>query len=98
ATLLDEIASWTIQVKKGSSGVTGRMNVRYLKPVFINQPFILLMANIIFEKMNRVTVKADLFDHKEVLCTSAEVDYYVFPEDVARKKYNYPGYAKFFGD
>lgn len=96
ATLLDEIASWTIQVRKKTAGVTSKMNVRYFKPVRIDQEFIMLKGKIISEKMRLVTVSAELLDEKGVLCTAGEVVYYVFPLDVAVDKYNYPGYDSFY--
>ena len=35
ATLLDEIASWTIQVKLKTAGVTANIDLRYKKTVFV---------------------------------------------------------------
>ncbi len=36
ATVLDEIASWCVQIKLKTAGVTANMNLRYKKPVLVD--------------------------------------------------------------
>lgn len=95
ATLLDEVASWAVYVIGGTGGVTSRIEVKYLKPVLIDKGSIALTAKIIERKKRIMTMRSGLFDREGVLCTEALVDYFVFPEEVARKKMHYPGRAVF---
>lgn len=95
ATLLDEVASWAVYVIGGTGGVTARIEVKYLKPVLIDKGSIVLTAEIVGRKKRIMTMKACLYDTAQVLCTEAQVDYYIYPEDVARKKMHYPGRAAF---
>ena len=96
ATLLDEIASWTIQVKLKTAGVTANMNLRYKKTVFIDRGKILLKARI--EKvMKRIAyVETQLFNHENVLCCTGTIKYFIYPEEIAREKLYYPEFGKFF--
>ena len=46
ATLLDEIASWAVQIKLRTAGVTANLNLRYKKPVLVDEGQITLRAKI----------------------------------------------------
>ncbi|MBN2601405.1 MAG: PaaI family thioesterase [Candidatus Marinimicrobia bacterium] len=96
ATLLDEVASWTVYTVAGTGGVTSRMEVQYKKPVFIDKGEIRLTAEIIEYKKRIISVQTYLFDGGGLLCTEAIVDYFVYPEEVARAKMHYPGKEAFF--
>jgi hypothetical protein len=41
-------------------------------------------------------VNVELLNHENAVCTRAVVEYYIFPEDVARQRYYYPGHENFF--
>jgi len=96
ATLLDEVASWTIYTVAGTGGVTSRMEVQYKKPAQIDKGEISLTAEIIECKKRIISVQTHLFDGGGLLCTEAIVDYFVYPEEVARAKMHYPGKEAFF--
>ena len=96
ATMLDEIACWTIYVKQETAGVTADMNVKYKKPVFLDKGPITITGKILESNRRLVTVKAELFDADNVLCAEADVRYFVYPEKIAREKYMYPGKEAFY--
>ncbi len=96
ATLLDEVASWAVYTVGGTGGVTSRMEVQYKKPVYIDKGEISLTAEIIEYKKRIISVQTHLFDGGGLLCTEAIVDYFVYPEEVARAKMHYPGKEAFF--
>ncbi len=91
ATLMDEIASWTIYVKASTGGVTRRLETKYRHPVFTDRGSLTLKARVTSSARRIVTVAVQLFDHEGKLCSEGEVDYFTFPEDMARDKLNYPG-------
>jgi uncharacterized protein (TIGR00369 family) len=95
ATLMDEIASWTVYVKAKTAGVTSSLNAEYLKPVFVNRGPILLKGKLIKTDGRIATVNVELFNHENSLCCKAVIEYYIFPEDVARQRYHYPGHENF---
>jgi uncharacterized protein (TIGR00369 family) len=96
ATLLDEIASWVVYAVLETGGVTAQMHVRYHKPVLISKGKIQLRAKLEKQQKRLADIKAELYDANGTLCTEATLQYFVFPENVARKKYGYPGAENFF--
>lgn len=96
ATLMDEIASWTVYIKAKTAGVTSSLKVEYLKPVFINRGAILLKGKLVKTDGRKATVNVELLNHENTICSNAEIEYYIFPEDVARQRYYYPGHENFF--
>lgn len=96
ATLIDEIASWAIFSEEKTAGVTTDLQVKYRKPVYTDQGEIRLRAKVT-EKMKRlVKAKVELFNAGGELATEAEVTYMIYPEEVARKKLNWPGIEAFY--
>jgi uncharacterized protein (TIGR00369 family) len=98
ATLLDELASWTIYVKAGTGGVTSSMKVNYLKPVYVNRGDVLVKARITARDHKTISVHTAIYNADSELCTEAEVIYFVLPEKIARERYLYPGREAFFED
>lgn len=96
ATLLDEVASWAVYAVAGTGGVTAGMQVQYKKPVFIDKGKIQLTAKIVNRKKRIISVETCLYDNEGNLCTEGIVDYFVYPENVARAKMHYPGKEAFF--
>lgn len=96
ATLIDEISSWTVYIKAKTGGVTASLKVEYIKPVFINRGNILLKGKLINIDERIATINVELFNHENILCSKAVVNYYIFPEEIARQRYFYPGHENFF--
>jgi uncharacterized protein (TIGR00369 family) len=96
ATLLDETAAWCICVKAGTSGVTSSMTVRYLKPVHISKGKVTIEASLVSLEEREAVLSGRLFDGEGKLCAEADLDYYIFPESIARQRYHYPGKDAFY--
>jgi len=96
ATLLDEIGAWCINVKSGTSGVTSSLTVNYLKPAYISKGNFTLDAEIVSSDHRITKLHCRLFDGDGTQCAEAQMDYYLYPEHVARKRYHYPGKDAFF--
>ncbi len=98
ATLMDEIGSWYIQVKLKTAGVTSSMNVRYLKPVSMVKGNINLRASMIKMRRNLVDILVELYDSDKQLCAKADITYFTFSQEVAKKELHYPDFEEFFND
>ncbi len=96
ATLLDEVGAWCIYVKAGTSGVTSSMTVRYLKPVYISKGAVSIEATVISREEKSVRLLCRLFDGEGKKCAEADLDYFIYPENVARQRYSYPGREAFY--
>lgn len=95
ATLLDEVAGWVVQVICQTSGVTSEMKVQYHKPVYTHEKNLRIEAEIIGYRNRLVDIEARLFNESGNLCSTAIVTYYLFSEEVAKEKFNYPGADSF---
>ncbi len=96
ATLMDEIASWLVQVKLKTAGVTSKMNIRYKKTVPIDKGNIRLRAVLTGKHHNLAEIHVELFCPNGDVCTEGDFVYFTFPEKVAVEKLHYPGHAAFF--
>ncbi|HNT92290.1 MAG: PaaI family thioesterase [Bacteroidales bacterium] len=95
ATLLDEAAAWCIYVKAGTAGVTSAMSVRYLKPVHISKGKVSVEARLVYQGEKNAMIDARLYDGEGKLCAEADLDYFIYPERIARIRYFYPGREAF---
>ena len=96
ASLLDELGGWIVLIKQKTAGVTSELNVKYLKPVNIAKGKITVTGKIIQTDNREAIINATLQDGENVLCASAEIKYFCFPEKIARTKYHYPGIEAFY--
>ena len=96
ATLMDEIASWLVQVKLKTAGVTSTMNVKYKKSVPTNKGAIRLRAKLTGRRRNLADVHVELFGPDDALCAESDFVYYTYPREVAKKKLHFPDYEEFF--
>jgi uncharacterized protein (TIGR00369 family) len=95
ATIMDEIASWTIYVLLETGGVTSKMEIQYLKPVLISNGILTIMASLIGVERRHANIKVELFDGNGERCSVATVQYFIYPHEIAVKKLNYPGINAF---
>jgi len=95
ATLLDEAGAWCVYVKAGTSGVTASLTVRYLKPVYISKGPVSVEAMLVARGEKNALLSASLFDGEGKLCAEADLDYFIYPEQIARRRFYYPGTEAF---
>ncbi len=96
ATIMDEIASWTVMVKAKTAGVTSDMKIKYHKPLFMNKGEITIRSTIIEKQKRLLTIHTRITDKEGCLCSEGWISYFAFPEEIARRKYYYPGVEKFY--
>jgi uncharacterized protein (TIGR00369 family) len=98
AVLMDEIASWTVYVKARTGGVTSSITVDYNKPVYVNKGPVKLVAQLLKLNGRIATVRVELYNHDNIVASEARVDYYIYPEEVARRRFHFPGHNSFYFD
>jgi len=91
ATLLDEIASWVVQTRCKTVGVTSSMDIKYRCPVLVSEGEITLRAKVKESGTRIATIEAELLGNDGKLCASAVVKYFLFNAEKASKEYFYPG-------
>jgi uncharacterized protein (TIGR00369 family) len=96
ATLMDEVACWYIYAMMDTAGVTGRIDIRYHHPVYISTEEIKIIARLKSQKERLAVIETEIQNSNGKVCSSALVEYVLFPARVARVKYNYPGKQAFW--
>jgi len=96
ATIMDEIASWLVFVKCQTSGVTTELNAKYRGAILTDQGKITVRAKLISQEKKFARIYTEILDHNGKLGSQAEVTYMIFPQEMAKKKFEYPGIEAFF--
>ncbi|MCD7901243.1 MAG: PaaI family thioesterase [Bacteroides sp.] len=89
AVLLDEICAWVILRKLQTTGVTSKMETRYMKSVNTTDDYIELRAKIQEKKRNIILIEAYLYNQQGELCTKALCTYFTFSHEKARNEMNF---------
>lgn len=96
ATLLDEIGGWVVMLKLKTTGVTSDMQVSYVKPVKVQKGEVTVKGKLDSVEGRIAKISASLFDGTGEECAKAKLSYFVFPEKIAKARYQYPGIDAFF--
>lgn len=96
STLLDEISGWLVYVKCGTVGLTAEMKVRFKQPVLIDQGEICLRSRLMEQNKRMAVIHSRLINSTGIICSEAELRFFLLPEAEARQKFNYPGIDAFF--
>lgn len=96
SALLDELGAWCISIKAGTAGVTTEISIRYIAPVYMNKGEISLKARITELKEKNAKVLCQLFNSQSKLCAEAVADFFLYPAEVAKSRFRYPGIEAFY--
>lgn len=96
ATLLDELAGWIVLIKMKTAGVTSAMNIQYLKPLNISKGEITVRGKLISVEKRLAKIECSLFDNEGVEYAKAQLNYFHYPEAIAKAKFHYPGIEAFY--
>lgn len=85
STLIDETAGWVVFRKLQTSGVTTRLDVKYMKPVLTTDPQLTIRGHIIAQRRNIVTIHVTITNSEGVVCTEGTATYFTFYKEKARE-------------
>jgi uncharacterized protein (TIGR00369 family) len=98
ATLMDEIASWTVYVKVKTAGFTSKAEIRYLKSVGMDQGPVTLRSRLKQMRRNLADIEVQLFDKNNTLCAQGLLTFFTFPLDKSKESMYYPDHGQFYND
>jgi len=96
ATLMDEVCAWAVYIQGKTAGVTVKMTVDFQKPLRTDKGNIELRAQVQSMSERICTVAVKLFDGEGQVCSTGELEYFIYPPEVAAKKLHFPGVEAFF--
>lgn len=89
SVLLDEICGWVVTRKLQTTGVTSKMETRFIKPVHTTDDHLTIKAHLVEMKRNIAIIEAELYDVNDQLCTKATCTFFTFPQDKARNEMHF---------
>ena len=89
SVLLDEACGWVIMRKLQTSGVTSKMETRYLKPISTEGGPVTVKARLKEMRRNIALVEAEITDADGDVCSRAVCTYFTFPQEKARQEMNF---------
>lgn len=96
SALLDEVSAWAVYVLLKTAGFTARMQVRFHTPLEVVHGPVKLTAQIKEFKKGLATIESTLHNKNGELCSQGTLTFFVYPEEVAKAKFHYPGIEAFF--
>lgn len=96
ATLMDEIASWTVYVKAKRAGFTSRAEIRYLNIVGMDKGPITLRARLVQMRRNLADIEVKLFDCDGLLCAVSNLTFFTYSPEKSKESMYYPDPEKFY--
>lgn len=82
--LLDEIMGWTSYAFTEKMAVTSDINVKFLKPTYINGEKISITCQVTSKEGPKIAMHANLFNIEGVVCTTAEGSYHLLSSEKYR--------------
>ncbi|MDR2809778.1 MAG: PaaI family thioesterase, partial [Tannerellaceae bacterium] len=86
-TLMDELAAWVIVKKLQTTGVTSKIETKFIKSISTAEPFLTIRGRIKDKKRNAVFVSTEIYNSANELCTRAEVVYFIVSSERARESF-----------
>lgn len=97
ATVCDEVGGWYIYAACGTAGVTAELHIEYLTPaLFTDAPFT-IRAVAGERSARRATPTVSITGAGGTLYTVCRPTYAIFPEQIARRRFMFPGREAFLG-
>ena len=96
ATLMDEIASWTIYVKADKGAVTSKAEIKYRKPVTINKGKIKLKSKLLEINKRIARIHVELLNYENKLCSEGWFDYFIVVGGRSEDGIIFPGKEAFY--
>jgi uncharacterized protein (TIGR00369 family) len=91
STLMDEIAGWVILRKLQTTGVTSKLEARFIKSISTKEPQLTIRSRIKEQKRNAVFLEAEIYNSQNELCASANLVYFVVSPEKATSEFNFIG-------
>lgn len=89
--LIDEVAGWVVTRKLQTTGVTSKMEVKYLKPVLTTDGEITVRAKVTKMMRNVAFIEAELIDAHGDLCTQSNLVYFCASKEKALEQVGFTG-------
>lgn len=91
STLMDEVAGWTVVRKLQTTGVTSKIEARFMKSISTDEPQISIRGRIKEQKRNAVFLETEIYNSQNELCARADLVFFVVSQEQASKEFRFRG-------
>ncbi len=91
STLMDEIGGWIIVRKLQTTGVTSRLEARFLKSISTDEPLLMIRGRITDKKRNAIFIESEIYNSKNELCAESNMVYFTVSSERAKQEYHFTG-------
>ncbi|MDY6971955.1 MAG: PaaI family thioesterase [Thermodesulfobacteriota bacterium] len=81
STILDELMSWTILYFEKVFFVTRKMEIKYIRPVLIGEPFVAKANLIETSKSSSIKAKGEIRDNRQRILAKSTGEFVVLPKE-----------------
>lgn len=89
--LMDELAGWVVLRKLQTSGVTSRLDARFIKSISTEEPRLVIRGHIKERKRNAVFIEIEIFNSRNELCSRADLVYFIVTQEQATDDFHFEG-------
>ena len=90
-TLMDELAGWVVLRKLQTSGVTSRLDAKFMKSISTDEPQLTIRGRMTDRKRNAIFIETEIYNSANELCTRAEMVYFITPQERAMEEFGFAG-------
>ena len=90
-TMMDELAGWVVLRKLQTSGVTSRLDARFLKSISTREPRLMIRGRIKEQKRNAIFIETEIYNSQNELCSRADIVDFVVTKEQATEKFHFAG-------
>jgi acyl-coenzyme A thioesterase PaaI-like protein len=90
-TLMDELAAWVIMKKLQTTGVTSKIETKFIKAISTEESLLTVRGRIKDKKRNAVFVDTEIYNSAGELCSYAEIIYFTVSPERAGEAFRFNG-------
>lgn len=87
SVLLDEICAWVVIRKKQTTGVTFKMETKFIKSISTESSQIILRARLREEKRHVLIIDAEIYNEQGEVCSKTVCTYFTIPQEQAKQEF-----------
>ncbi|MCC8152784.1 MAG: PaaI family thioesterase [Tannerellaceae bacterium] len=91
STLMDEIGGWVVVRKLQTTGVTSRLDARFMKSISTGEPELMIRGRIKEQKRNAIFIESEIYNSAGEVCSRADMVYFVVTPEQAHDKFHFNG-------
>lgn len=88
-TLLDEIAAWVVFHDLNASGVTVKLETKFLKTVYSSDSELLIKGKLVKSAHSMAWIETSITNSKGEVCATADAVYKVFSREISKNEFGF---------